>query len=207
VRVRDGVLSLNDSIHAAVTDANGRYVIDDLPARDFEKSHQEQLRRQRQASENSGETAVLFMSPSSIEATHPDYAVATAQLRRSPGEVDLQLLPRADLTGRVIDDEGGPISGVRVVISAKKQADPIEGVNNWRPAHAVTGDAGRYLASNLPMGDYEVAAFSGVEGLPEFVPAGPVAVRAEPLAKTGGATEAPDLCFTSGRLVQVQLVD
>ncbi|QDV74307.1 M56 family metallopeptidase [Botrimarina mediterranea] len=207
VRVRDGVLSLNDSIHATVTDAEGRYAIDDLPAKDYQRFRQEQLRRHQQASESY--SAALFQSPSTIEASHPDYAVATAPLPRSPGEVDLQLLPRADLTGRVVDEEGGPLAGVRVVISAKWQTPPAPtgGANNWVPAQAVTDDAGRYRVSNLPPGDYEVAAFSGVEGLPKLVPAGPVAVKAEPQGDSGTATQAAELRFTSGRLVQVQLID
>ena len=105
----------------ARTDADGNYVIDDVPPFDL-KAQAEQ-----EAAMRSGKDAAMNAfraSPQVLILTveHPNFAVGKAQIEKTPGTTDIQLQPAAILVGRIVfGDSGKPAGGARVWIAGHHQ--------------------------------------------------------------------------------------
>lgn len=164
----------------AVTDAEGRYAISDLPAwqpkPEFEGAN----------GDIGSNTQIYF------RVRHPDYPLTLASYTAIPQVVDVQLLPGMTIEGRVLDlVTGRPAAGARVSAQGvDRSASPGGG-------EAIADDRGEYRL-RLPAGSYNIVAQKenrlGV-ALDSF--AGPV----------GETTRAPDLKLISGGVIAGKVFD
>jgi protocatechuate 3,4-dioxygenase beta subunit len=84
-----------------------------------------------------------------------DINVFTIQTGQSIEDLLLRMLPTAVITGRVTDEDGDPMSGVRVVALKK-----VPGKSKWQEASGTeaTNDLGEYRLAGLFPGQYWIAA-------------------------------------------------
>jgi hypothetical protein len=77
----------------------------------------------------------------------------TVQAGKTTSDVKLKLLRTGAVSGRILDADGDPISGVGVVIL------PARAIKNARPvSFATTNDRGEYRIFHIPPGGYRVSA-------------------------------------------------
>ncbi len=70
----------------------------------------------------------------------------------SSSAVTLQLIPESTLRGRVVNNDGEPIEGIRVQAYRRQS---LNGLIDWMPANMTNSDdAGNFLLDNLPPGVY-----------------------------------------------------
>jgi len=75
-------------------------------------------------------------------------------------DLKLKLVRAGAISGRIVDADGDPISGVSVQISPwSKKTNRLAGTQ----AYAATNDRGEYRAFNIAPGDYAVSVFYSVE--------------------------------------------
>ncbi|MCH7725305.1 MAG: protein kinase, partial [Planctomycetes bacterium] len=146
------------------TDANGRYVINDLPKFDGPEVY---------VFANGGGATI---SSRLLSVRHPDFAIGQALYKvAAPGKVDITLQPAAIIEGRVLDGDGRP--AVDVVVTTM-------GVGNSGYGTVLTDKDGRYRFSTLPAGAFNIWALK--EGW--------TVVAHDSLIVTAGETlSAPDL--------------
>jgi Carboxypeptidase regulatory-like domain len=88
-----------------------------------------------------------------------DINVITIQAGQSGSaeEIVLRMLPTAVISGRITDEDGEPMSGVRILVLAK-----VPGKAKKQPAGSdATNDLGEYRLSGLFPGQYWIAAMPG----------------------------------------------
>jgi beta-lactamase regulating signal transducer with metallopeptidase domain/5-hydroxyisourate hydrolase-like protein (transthyretin family) len=198
----NGSFDLGDqTMHAALTDAEGRYTIRDLPQGDFAAQRRRQEQERLQASQTEGGLFNAFLATvGEVTVTHPKHAIIKTPLDRVPGELDFRLAPSAVVEGRLVHEEGRPIEGLHVQI----QPDPLSESPNKGVAFArsaAVDASGHYRFESLPAGDYyltigglydsEVLSLSGQKVT----------------AVVGQLTTAPDLVVSDGRVVRFQLIN
>jgi hypothetical protein len=91
--------------------------------------------------------------------THSDGAGTTIDLKpgKDTSELAVKLTPQGVIAGRVLDDEGEPVSGVMVMalhymyVGGHKQMVPVPGAMQIQ-----TNDLGEYRVASLPPGRYYV---------------------------------------------------
>jgi beta-lactamase regulating signal transducer with metallopeptidase domain/tetratricopeptide (TPR) repeat protein/protocatechuate 3,4-dioxygenase beta subunit len=210
VSVGTGSLAPWAEAMSARTNADGNYVIDDVPPFDLKS------RAEQEAAMRSGKNAAMaeFRAlPPLLNLTveHPDFAVAQDQVEKTPGTRDVQLQPAAILVGRVVlGDSGKPAGGARVWVAGHHQKlsetkHDDAGNNDEQRLFAMSfytastrADAdGKYRLTSLPTGYYHVSAET-----PGWVSVGLRDVTAEP----GKTNEVPDLTLTKGGTVSIQLI-
>lgn len=198
--VVNGSLDLGDpTMHAALTDADGRYLIRDLPQGDFAAQRRQQEQRLA-AQEEEGAFGTIVVTLGEATVTHPEYAIGKKPLESVPGKLNFQLSPSAVVEGRLLHEEGKPLEGLGVQI----HPDPLSRTSNKRIAfwrNAPIDADGNYRFESLPAGDY----YLRVDGLygSEFVSLAGQKVT----AVTGETTAAPDLVVSDGRVVRFQLIN
>ncbi|MFY9673193.1 MAG: carboxypeptidase regulatory-like domain-containing protein [Terriglobales bacterium] len=123
--------------YAATTDSDGHFRVDNIAPG-----------RYRVFFEKSGFAGVNSRSQRS------EVNVITVQAGKPGDDFVFQMLPTAAITGRVTDEDGDPMSNVRVIIQKK-----IPGKSRRATVTAVgTNDLGEYRAAGLFPGQYWVAA-------------------------------------------------
>ncbi|TWT87650.1 Regulatory protein BlaR1 [Pseudobythopirellula maris] len=217
-------LNVPGPLHTAVTDAEGRYVIDDLAAADFEAMRQRELRQQRESLERQQKAAeeegqqwtgsFLAATQRCVEATRAGYAVTWAPLDRAPSEVDLVMRPEAVVTGQVLGPDGEPVVDQVVVLRGDGLVGPASDDEAGRTAaelrqvylQQATDGEGRYRFAGLPAGGYVVSLLhTGAEDpLVEPIPSGEQRVTS---LEAGSTAEPPPLQLETGRIVTIQLID
>ncbi len=104
----------------------------------------------------------------------------TVQAGQTVSDVKLKLQRTGTITGRILDADGDPVSGVSVVASAMRSARDARSVAGY----ATTNDRGEYRIFHLAPGEYRVAATysprNGFDG-----------VRIQPPVLAPGAAPAP----------------
>ena len=77
-------------------------------------------------------------------------AVRDLEVKAGDNALDFSLEAGAEISGRVVDDDGAPVSAARVVL--------YEGHNSWDLPSAVSRPDGTYTLSGVPDGTYRIAA-------------------------------------------------
>jgi protocatechuate 3,4-dioxygenase beta subunit len=212
------------SLFSAVTDAEGRYEIGDIPAyveADARKKHEAWAEQMRKDEAKSGTTTTFAVATSAVNPSDPygfvpkpllvrhgEFARYQGVVPSIPGEVDATLVAGAVIEGRAVTREGDaarPAVGVRVYV--ERSPDPAPKVtaagNNFKLyelEQVVTDAEGRYRIGGLGGGGaYRVSGDMGSE----WVAVGIAGLSTE----AGKTTAAPDLVFTHGGVVRVNLVD
>ncbi|MGL4512079.1 MAG: M56 family metallopeptidase [Lacipirellulaceae bacterium] len=199
----DGSIDLGDqTMHAALTDADGRYAISDLPPRDFAaESRRQELEHERMLQGGEGATAVFFsMGVAEVTVTHPQHALCKKPVERVPGELDVELAPPAMVEGRLVHDEGKSLKDLLVQIGP----DPLSKHAKeaaWFTLTSPVDATGRYRFESLPAGDYHLQATAPYRR--KIVNVSGQNVK----AIVGGTATAPDLVVSEGRVVRFQLVN
>jgi beta-lactamase regulating signal transducer with metallopeptidase domain len=128
-------------IGAAVTDADGHYIIPDLRAFDFDNQPQQRLKNPF------GGKA----TPPTFEVRHPDFGRQRFEYRRVPSTVNATVQRAAVVEGQIrFAENGKPAIGVRVEFSNDKIYPEY-----W--TRAKTDDQGRYRLVELPPGNYQLS--------------------------------------------------
>jgi hypothetical protein len=83
-----------------------------------------------------------------------DLSVFTIQAGQSLEDLQLRMLPTAIITGRVTDEDGDPMSNVRVIVQRKKPGKASRETVGGEP----TNDLGEYRVAGLFPGQYWVVA-------------------------------------------------
>ena len=168
-------------INTAATDANGEYVIDDLPSED------------------------LFGANQAFFVKHPKYAARRKRMIKIPGKLDVQLVPGSVIEGTVQFPEGeantkllaGGLVRLQRVLPQLKPGDQIDAFS-YQVERTTVDENGHYHFAPLPAGKYHLTA--DVEG---WVTQGVENVE----VAEGKTATAPDIMLTRGGRVLVQLVD
>jgi Carboxypeptidase regulatory-like domain len=101
--------------------------------------------------------------------------------------VILTVPPGASVSGRVLDESGNPVAGVRVSFTADSQP-PITGSSQSVPGGgAMTTEDGRYLVGGLPAGEYAISVRSFMETVDTTSSANDVVVIPNRLPDRSGA--------------------
>lgn len=136
---RQGTQMSPAQVHAAVTDAEGKFRVDDLEAGRYIVS----LRRQ------------------GFVPTRGASAGSAANLQVTAGQelkgLRYALVPQAVIAGKVLDDEGEPAQGVQVMVLSQRR---LRGKTTWMPVGQAgqTNDKGEYRVPNIQTGKYIVMA-------------------------------------------------
>jgi protocatechuate 3,4-dioxygenase beta subunit len=77
-------------------------------------------------------------------------AVRDLEVRSGENALDFSLEAGAEVSGRVVDDDGTPVSAARVVL--------YEGYNSWELPNAVSRPDGTFTLAGVPDGTYRIAA-------------------------------------------------
>jgi uncharacterized surface anchored protein len=150
----------------AITGADGSYLIDNVPAGDY----------------NARATASGFFPSDPVAVTVEDGQTAVVNFNLDP-------LAFGTVQGIVTDDATGvPIAGAHVVLmrpwnGGGRTPDGENGDGWW--LHAITGADGSYLIENAPAGDYDARATAY-----GYQPSDPV-----PVTVTDGGTETVDFAL------------
>jgi hypothetical protein len=128
------------TFNSAPTDADGRYVIRDIPA---------------------GLVEVLIEDGSLVTTPVVPRNVSVVGGQNIP-DIDFHARVLAQISGRVLDGDGNPFSGIQVYARSKEYLDYTGSFGNQsrtdqlslisRPAAALTDDQGRYVIQNLRAG-------------------------------------------------------
>ena len=169
-------------INSAITNANGGYVINDLPTED------------------------LFGSKQIFLVRHPKFAVRHARIIKIPGKLDVQLVPGSVIEGNVRLPEGETTTKKSLVGSlvhlqrALPQPKPGEQPDafSYQVEKTTVDEQGHYRFASLPASKYHLTA--DVEG---WVTQGVENVE----VAQGETVTAPDIMLMHGGRVLVQLVD
>ena len=197
----NGSFDLGDqTMYAALTDADGRYAIRDLPQGDFaaQRRRQEQERLRATQAEGGLYSFVVVIGVATV--THPQYAIDKKPLESVPGELNFQLAPSAVVEGRLVHEKGKPLEGLGVQIQPDPLSPQSKEVAPFARSASVDA-AGRYRFDSLPAGDY----YLRVDGLydSEFVSLSGQTAK----AVVGEPATAADLVVSDGRVVRFQLVN
>lgn len=127
-----------DSAYSAVTDATGRFRIENVEAGDY----------------------FLDCRKTGFVGSRAAFGSSARTLKLGAGEslTDLRysLLPQAIVAGRVVDDEGEPVQGVTVLLARSHYR---RGSARMLPGgQAQTNDRGEYRIVNVPPGKYYIQA-------------------------------------------------
>ena len=135
---------------AARADNDAQYEFRDLPAGRY---------RLMAAKTGFGPVATDDRAPNRGPVSIPDIGVTLADGERKE-RADIRLLRWGTLSGRVLDERGDPLQGVRVDVLRPRYES---GRRRLMPAAsaALTDDLGRYRLSSLPPGQYVVSASVG----------------------------------------------
>lgn len=168
---------------SAMTDADGRYSIDDLAPFDVDKA--------KPVEQGDGSYAVV--GECFFTVRHPNYGEQRPGYKRVPATIDVQLSPAAILEGQVVDMvTGEPAEGVTVFVQG------VEGEATHGYQRTRTDEAGNYRLGSLLEGKYNVMVHH-----PERACA-----ALDSLAVTAGQlSRAPDLKLIEGGWIEGQLVD
>ena len=210
-RVSRNGLSDFPQVFSAVTDAQGRFSIDDLAPFELaaEKKRQADEKKSTDAQLTAGAHAVLTTSLAPrFTVVHPEFSSKRLPPLSVPSNVEVTLAPGARLRGRVIFADGSPAANATVQI---KPSIPKRGNGDWGMIDygkfnierdylvAVQTDAeGRFEAGSLTPGKLDVWA-----ELPGWLNAG----VGEFEVKAGPAASIPDLTLTKGGVIRLQLID
>jgi protocatechuate 3,4-dioxygenase beta subunit len=104
---------------------------------------------------------------------HPSYGRQTKAFEIQAGSnvLDLTFAPGVDVTGRVVDQNGAPVSAARVELVARQAA---------RQYRDVTGDDGRFRLFPVAAGQYQLKAEA--EGFSQTVVTAPMDVAGDPVS-------------------------
>jgi hypothetical protein len=152
-------LSIESADYAEVTGADGTFHFDRLPAGSYSLSYS-----------RSG-----YLSPRI--STGYSSPVITAAAGETVQGLRYGLIPQSVVSGRVVDDEGDPVEGVRVSLLAFRYSSGIRRLAQLTQA-GTTNDRGEYRVSGLPAGKCFVQAS------PERSPSGSPLIAA---ARTPGS--------------------
>ena len=190
---------LTDLLRAGVTDDDGRYEIDDLAP--YAEREQKIF------------ASAIPPPGMPIRVTHQDYNPMNTMQQPLPGTANFVLDPAAALTGRVVDADGSPVAGVRVLAAAMGlvwlDTPGVDGQPSKLPPGiedaygnevATTDDAGRYRIFPLPAGNYRVSVGDPPDGLV-------AAPRDGVPVEVGKRNDAPDLVLTPGGMLTGRLLD
>ncbi|HYN20799.1 MAG TPA: carboxypeptidase regulatory-like domain-containing protein, partial [Thermoanaerobaculia bacterium] len=128
-------------------------------------------------------------------------AVRELEVRAGQNSLDFRLEAGMEVTGRVVDDAGTPVSAARVVLR--------EGFNSWELPSAVSAPDGSFTLSGVSDGTYRIAAekrgYADSEEGQELTVAGSSVSGVEVKLSTGGAIvgQLSGLDFTELSQVQV----
>ena len=112
----------------------------------------------------------------------------------TPGHLDLELVPTSSISGRVLDDQGNPLTGASVEIT-----EAVRGTGTtWSIWGSATDQEGRYHVENLRPGAYLVMARPKTREIgpdrrvwvPTFYPSAPTREMASRQVLTGGSHQA-----------------
>ena len=146
--VADAVISCPDAcalarplpgIMCAVTDADGRYEIADLPPFDVDNLPPQVL-----------DFGTFARISAAVGIEHADYAPQVAEYERLPAMVDATLQRPATLTGQILDEESGQPAAMSTVRWTHERG--------FSDA-TLTDQDGRYAATGLPPGKYALRAW------------------------------------------------
>lgn len=211
-----------DGVNATITDAEGRYEFADRAPFNRAESNKKQnqflaasaslhFQAARLAKESAPAEDPSVNGVSNLLVSHPDYAVTRVEGGDVPGVADVQLLPPASISGRVVQHgSGAPAAGVTVHAAgfpdASKGASIEMRIRSGHSAVATTDATGAYRFSNLPAARYDVWADSGAQEMSDapWVSRGQSRIEALP---GGEPAKVPDLIIGPPAIVQVQLVD
>lgn len=210
VRVSRGATTpLPPGIHNAVTDAKGRYSIDD--AAPFDRQEYEKLLAARgdeiyslsfwaAAEPSVGESEEIL--PPVLSVSHPDFALKRVAYDAIPGTKDVQLEVASQIEGRVQQVNGEPLANgrVRAISSLREGPDPTY---EQFVLTAPTGSDGSYQFDQVPAGEYDIQLMVPHTEMPDALPRPLSGVNVGPDQRV----QAPDLRMERGGLVEVQLVD
>jgi len=190
---------------SAVTDAEGRYEIDDIA----EYDNAAEKRRWVEAMRREANQQMVF-SPGEfpgqvVLASHPKYATRRVTLSQVPGVVDVSLLPGATITGQVkypagTTDAASLKAGVVTLLREPERTqennrpDPY----SYQTQSTQLDENGRFKFGSLPPGTYRVSAT--VRG---WLTPGVAGVE----VKRGETKKDVDVLLSQGVRVQLQLVD
>ena len=168
-------------INSALTNANGDYVIDDLPTED------------------------LFGANQAFFVKHPKYAARRNSMIKIPGKLDVQLVPGSVIEGTVEFPEGeankkslaGSWVQLQRVLPRPKLGEQLKPFS-YQVEKTTVDEHGHYRFTSLPAGKYHLTA--DVEG---WVTQGVENVE----VAQGETATAPEIMLLHGGRVQVQLVD
>lgn len=186
----------------AMTDSNGEYAIDHLPAYNAASAARQ---RAEMLKKNPMSARTMSSEPSQqLLVTHPDFAAKRVAIRSIPGETNAQLRPGSTIEGRVTfppaDKPDSPVSGVvylqREMPKPEWSAKPIP--YSYQVQSTKIDRQGRYRFDSLPGGTYHLNA-----SVPDWVTNGIENV----VAPAGKTTTAADIQFMRGGLVRLQLLD
>lgn len=128
-----------------------------------------------------GETYVVVVSPPDEDSSERPFAESrSAEVRRASGPLTIVVEEAASIAGRVLDHEGSPVSGLRVVCSP---AGPQPEDSDADDSEDTTDADGGFECDGLPAGEFDVnveldlesvetlrGVVSGVRGLELRVP-------------------------------------
>ncbi len=198
--------TLTENISSAKTNAKGEYIIDDLEHYDEQEAKHAYQKRMQDAQFTVTFTDVAAQIGESkpwkrmFYIKHPDYALRRAEIDAIPGTVDVVLQPASVIEGQVVTREPGkadkPPANVPVVLKRvlSEKADPY----SYQTETSQTDANGHYRFGSLPAGKYYLSSSSdgwvthGVDNVE--------AIR-------GQTVEAPDIVFTRGGRVRLQLAN
>ncbi|WP_425397875.1 carboxypeptidase regulatory-like domain-containing protein [Aeoliella sp.] len=210
VRVSRGATTpLPPGIHNAVTDAEGRYSIDD--AAPFDRQEYEKLLAARgdaiyslsfwaAAEPSVGESEEIL--PPVLSVSHPDFALKRVAYDAIPGTKDVQLEVASQIEGRVQQVNGEPLANgrVRAIRAVEEGPDPTY---EQFVLTAQTDSDGSYQFDQVPAGEYDIQLMVPHTAVPDALPRPLSGVNVGPDQRV----QAPDLRMERGGLVEVQLVD
>ena len=186
----------------ARTDAEGRYVIDDLPS--FDAAEQA---REHAAARERNEIWGMYPVPAvTLSVQHPAMAARRVNVKTIPGELDVTLMLGSTIKGRVVarapqaSDVPRPLGNVPVWIMRTMQPylDPNASYALVEMQQGKTDAAGNYSFSSLPASEYAVTATAsnlttvGVKGIE---------------VGAGQTTTAPDVVLSPGAILRLKLID
>jgi beta-lactamase regulating signal transducer with metallopeptidase domain len=214
-----------EGVNAMRTDAEGRYEFNDRPALDAKAAAERLNQNMFLSTAASDDVAAQARQPavgedlsaSNLVVTHPDYAVTRVNGGDIPGEMDVTMVPAAEIAGRVVTVDGKGVPGMRVrahsrpdigvrpdgVIFRIAMDTPFSG--NASTATTLIDAEGRYRIGNLPAGVYDVWAAPASED-PEQASLINRGISALSVL-AGEPTAASDLVVGPGGTVRGQLVD
>ncbi len=137
-------LEADEDIGFATTDANGDYIIEDLPPGSYLV----------EACTSLYYINTLYDNTTNFQEAQP---VVVQESTTTTG-IDFQLDPSGAITGTVLDAQGDPIADLEVLAENFDDEDALE-------VDAGTDASGFFVITGLPPGDYRVSTLAGESGL------------------------------------------